>query len=112
MKVTKFVQLVFAFAMVSTGLSSPLLAREDCQCAICDVGPGDCQGDDLTAYNSCVAVTLGQCGRDCGTLEAGTGAQEGCYAAQIGIQKPCENACVQTQLRNKLCQDDPDSKVC
>jgi hypothetical protein len=101
------------FALIGASLGNPLFfKREDCQCAVCDVGPGDCAGDDLKDYNACVAYVLGECGRSCGSLAAGTGAQDGCYAAEITRSKPCENACVQDQLRAKLCEEDPSTKGC
>lgn len=96
------------------GLLSPfsVLRRQDCECAVCDVGPGDCSGGDLDDYNACVAVTQGTCGRSCGDLEPNTGAQDGCYLADITRNKPCENECVQRQLRAKYCESNPDWEYC
>jgi hypothetical protein len=112
MHFTTITRCLVTFALIGTSLANPLFKREDCQCAVCDVGPGDCQGDDLKDYNACVAYVLGECGRSCGSLAAGTGAQDGCYAAEITRSKPCENACVQAQLQKALCADDPSSQGC
>ncbi len=96
------IQLSYAFASIGATLAGPLAPRQECDtCAVCDVGPGDCAGDDLVAYNACVANTLARCGKSCGSLDS-DGAISACTVAEGTTREPCQNACVQSRLATGL----------
>jgi len=110
----QFTLLTIAFLLtpsISSVLAAPTLLPTAAPVfkrgSIVDDTPGGLTGDDLKAWNACVAVTISEQGRTCDSLKAGTGAQDGCYAAEITIQKPCENAGVQKRLTEIYCSTQP-----
>ena len=95
-------------SIISSVVAAPFLdSNLNKRAGILDDTSGDLTGDDLAAWNACVAVTASEAGESCGSLTAGTGAQDGCYAAEISIQKPCENAAVQARLTVIYCTTAP-----
>ena len=117
----RFTLLATAFLLaphISSILAAPTLSPTTAvpvfkRSSIVDDSPGDLTGNDLKAWNACVAVTVNEQGRSCGSLTPGTGAQDGCYAAEITIQKPCENAGVQKRLTQIYCSTQPPgTKFC
>jgi hypothetical protein len=98
-------------ALISSVLAAPTFSTTTA--LILDDTPGDLTGDDLKAWYECCGVVVNEQGRNCGSLAAGTGAQDGYYAAEITIQAPCENVGVQRRLNEVYCSTQPPAtKFC
>lgn len=103
---TASILLLSTFQLYAFAAPAAIIAKRG---GILESTPGDLAGDDLKAWNDCVAVTAREDGFSCLKL---SGRKDGCLAAEITIQKPCENKGVQARLTEIYCEKNPGGKFC